>query len=273
MTHPQVFSNGKILAQENISAAFLDENEINVFETMLAQNGKIFLLDDHLKRLFESAKTTGVRAPSEFEIKKELEEVVSKISKERSCIRVTLFREQVVTFVFKRAHQTDIYKKGVVLKTSAVKRSSSESMRPEAKTGQFLNGILADLDPQARDSFETLFLDREGYIKEARIWNIFIVKKGSLKTPIPSGILDGVTRRFVIKCTFQEQIGVLETSLTRHDVWNAEEAFLTNTSGGIVPILSLDGRLIGTKIPGMVTERLSRRFETELNRELKNSND
>ena len=290
LSKPLVFVNGKLISDETILAPFLDESEVNVFETIGIYDGKAFLLDEHLRRLFESAKTIGLTLPkSENDIRKEIGQVArhceeadrpTRQSHERRLlrfarnddaffIRPTIFRGQMFTLVFKRVYKPEIYEKGADLKTSAVKRNLSEAFRPEAKTGQFLNGVLASLDPQAADSFEMLFLDRNGDVKETRISNIFIVRKGLIKTPESAGILDGVTRRFVIKCARQEGIEVIETRLSRHDIWNAEEAFLTNTSGTVLPIRSLDGRMIGEKVPGNVTEKLKKRFDIEFDRWMK----
>ena len=289
-----IFIDGKFIQNLQIPVSYLNENQVNIFETMLVMKGKIFRLENHLNRLFESAKTIGLTIPkSKLEIEKELKRALSSVSKskqffvtkgrravgdcpspfwyETTCIRLTAFRDQIVIFIFKCEHNSEIYERGVDLNTSAIRRNTSESFRPEAKSGQFLNGILADLDPSAKNAFETLFLDHLGYVKEARVWNFFIVRRGCLQTPISSGILDGVTRRFVIECAQKEGIPVKETSLTRHDVWNAEEAFLTNTSGGIVPVRSLDCRQIGKKTPGVLTERLRRRFDNEFRREMGNS--
>lgn len=116
--------------------------------------------------------------------------------------------------------------------------------------------------------FDAIFLDSNGYVTEGTIWNIFMAKESKLFTP-GCEILNGVTRQFVIECAEKENLATLEVNLTRHDFWNADEAFLTNTSGEIVPIHSLDGRRIGNQIPGRMTKKLMVRFRQELEKELK----
>ena len=269
-----VFLDGQKTKDPHLLVSKLRENETNVFETMRVYRLKIFRLDKHLDRLFASAKTIGISIPKTREsIKKELVSILRQIKNKREIfLRLMVMRGRTFVFVFHRSYPDRIYEEGVDLNTTVVKRNFSNAAPPEAKTGEFLSGILSVLDPSADGIFENLFLDRWGYLREARTANFFIVKNRCLKTPDATGILDGVTRRFVIECATKEEIGVVETVLTRHDVWNADEAFLTNTSGGLVPVRSLDGRQIGMRAPGPVTVELTRRFQIEYELEIqKNS--
>ena len=245
-------------------------DRISVFESMIAFGKCVFRLDDHLDRLFQSAKTAGIQIKKNKEqVRKELLGVLNEHSREKEiCVRLTILQNQTLIFLSESSWPKEIYQKGVDLVTTTVRRNHSNAIPPEAKTGEFLNGVLAILDPPAHDAFETLFLDQNGYVKEARVWNFFIVAKGVLCTPPTDGILDGVTRRFVIECARKERFRVEEKQVTRHEIWNADEAFITNTSGKIVPVRSLDQRIIGSKMPGLVTQKLMERFEIELKNEI-----
>ena len=289
------FENGKKVSPDRLVPCFdLDQN-ISVFESLKCYQGKIFRLDRHLDRFFESAKTTGLRIPkTRGGLKKEIQACLAASAGKDGFVRLTVDGQNSYVFLTDRKRPPSIYKTGVPLKTSVVRRNLVHASPPEAKTNAFFNCILAELDrgnhgtPSKSTGFlvpaakktnpvllegvpevpEVLFLDREGYVTESTAWNIFMVKHGSLYTP-ESGILSGVTRQFVIECAQKEGLPVSETTLTRHDFWNADEAFLTNTSGEIVPIRSLDGRVIGGQVPGVITKRLMKRFKVELEKELK----
>lgn len=264
-----IFVDGKPVTPSDGKAALFDENFVSVFETMRIVNKVVFRQKDHVSRLFQSAKTAGLEiGKSREEIEKELREILSSLpSNDQFFIRFMVTDRGSLAFVFQKGYPREAYEKGVDLITATVRRNSSNSFPPEAKTGLFMNGILATLDPAAKNAFDALYLDEHGYLKEARVWNFFIVRRGGLKTPAPVGILDGVTRRFVIECARKEGFETEETCLTRHDVWSAEEAFLTNAVGGIIPVRSLDKRLIGREIPGPVTRRLIKSFEREIGAE------
>jgi branched-chain amino acid aminotransferase len=157
-----------------------------------------------------------------------------------------------------------------------VRRSLSNASPPEAKTSAFQNGVLAALEPNPAGAYEDLFLDMNGYVTEVRIGNLFIVDAHALLTPPTAGILNGITRRVVIECARRAGIPVREVPLTRHDVYNAREAFLTNTSWEILPVSSLDGRKIGGAstdrptdgpVPGPVTAKLHRIFKQKVAQE------
>jgi branched-chain amino acid aminotransferase len=175
-------------------------------------------------------------------------------------IRLTLWKEQVFVMIGQRNHSDALYKEGVRLRTSPVKRTHSNAAPAEIKTTAYQNAVMASLEP-AQGVYEWLFLDRDGFATEVRIGNLFIIKNDALFTPPNTGILNGVTRRFVIECAVQIGKPVREIPITRHEIYNADEAFLTNTSWEILPIRELDGRRIGKDLPGPLTEKLQRIFK------------
>ncbi len=133
---------------------------------------------------------------------------------------------------------------------------------PQAKTTDYLNALMATLDPSP--GYEWVFLDRDGFVTEVRIGNLFIVKDGRLFTPPLTGILNGVTRRFVLECASLAGLETRERPLSRHEVYNADEAFLTNTSWEILPVREMDGRSTGKQIPGKITCRLHTIFKNRV---------
>src|SRR3989338_2389629 len=282
-----LYSNGKRVT-DKIPLSEFSEEETGIFESLRTYGGKIFHLEEHLDRLFESAKTAGFSAsskkagreqsyflrtgpiknnfvPSPLDRKRLRREVELALrafkrevprEKKDLFIRLTLFQKKIFVMLGTRVHAPGLYRRGVALKTSPVKRSLSNASFPEVKTSSYQNAVLASLEPSGAGTYEWLFLDRNGFATEVRIGNFFMVKEKVLYTPPVLGILNGVTRRFVIKCSFALHFTVKEVPLTRHEIYNADEAFLTNTSWEIPPPRDLDPRRRGRKIPGPMTLKL-----------------
>ncbi|MBI4970825.1 MAG: aminotransferase class IV family protein [Candidatus Omnitrophica bacterium] len=265
-----LFKDGKRIAPEQAeSFDFFAADRFNIFESIRTYDGIPFKVDDHLRRLGESAKTVGLALPTDLgHIKDELFHALAQIPKSEYFIRVTVIDDSVlILFVPAKQYPPSIYKKGVAVTTAATNRNPVNPMFPPAKTSNFLNQILGTLDPATCDSFEIMFKGMDGNLLEARTWNFFIVKDGVLKTPPTMGLLSGVTRKFVINLALHLGIPFEETNITRHEAYNADEAFLTNTSGEIVPIRTWDGRIVGEKIPGPFTIRLHNEYKRAVKHE------
>ncbi len=260
----KVYAGGKEVPGELLMKN-VPEEEIGIFESVRTYNGKIFKLEDHLKRFAESAKTAG-RVCDISRLRKELQASVRAFQSEQGSkddifLRITLWRDEVFVMAGSRKHSEKIYKTGVALKTSPVRRSHVNAQPSGAKTTAYQNALLASLEPKPEEVYEWLFLDHQGFVTEVRIGNIFILKDGVLITPSTTGILNGVTRLFVLECARQLKISVKEVPISRHEIFNADEAFLTNTSWEILPVRELDGRRIGTEIPGHLTLKLHELFK------------
>lgn len=264
-----------------------EPEDINLFESLRTYGRVIFREDEHLARLAESARTTGLRLPKTLDaIRSDLREAIRLFDAELAAagekddgdlfLRVTVWREKIFILVGARRHPKNLYEDGIVLETTPVRRSLTNAAAPQAKTGAYQNGVLAALQPSP-GAYEHLFLDPEGYVAEVSIGNIFIVKKdgtrgkSALFTPPARGILNGVTRRFVIECAAQAGIKVYEIPFSRHDVYNADEAFLTNTSWEVLPARELDRRSIGKQVPGPLTSKIHRLFRERALRECRRS--
>ena len=261
-----IFSNGKPVKDPAVFEDFAAGGEMGIFESLRTYRGKIFRLEDHLKRFMESAQTAGLSSRiSLAALRQELKSALHAFMiqgpdpREDLFIRLSGWKGKTYVFIGQRKHAEALYQEGIALKTSPVKRSLTNAVPAEVKTSAYHNAVLASLEPGT--AYEWLFLDRSGFVTEVRIGNFFILKDGGLKTPSTQGILNGVTRRFVIECARQLEIPVQETLITRHEVYNADEAFLTNTSWEILPVRELDGRLIGRKIPGLLTLKLHEIFK------------
>lgn len=269
---PQIFINGKKGRPDHALDVSFSNEKVYAFESLKSYGGVIFRLDEHLDRLFETAKTIGLeRSKTREELRKELNSCLHQSKGLDIFLRLMVDERDSFIFLLERKRPDVIYRQGVDLKTAVARRHFPKAEFAEAKANAFLNNVFATIERELSGAFESIFLDREGYVTEAAIWNIFMIKSGILMTP-GTGILRGVTRQFVIECAAKEHLPVQETNLTRHDFWNADEAFLTNTSGEIVPIRSLDGRKIGVEIPGRTTQQLMVRFHKEVEKEIMNAN-
>lgn len=181
--------------------------------------------------------------------------------------RVTWWQSGVYVMAGQRKHPQNLYREGVTLKTSPVKRSPQHAFPAGAKTTDYVNALLATLESKPDSVYEWLFLDAQGFVTEVRIGNFFVVKNGTLFTPPALNLLNGVTRRFVIECAADLKIPVREAPITRHEVYNADEAFLTNTSWEILPVRELDLRKIGEALPGRITQQLQATFKKKVLKE------
>lgn len=257
--------NGEILFD------LVKKDHVGIFETFRVYNGNIFHFDEHFCRLLESAKTSGYRWKIEPKIiQQALSFAIRDSGKQEAIIRLTLICGEIFVMVGERKYPAALYKRGMVLRTSPVKRSLSHAAPPEAKTADYQNAVMASLEPKTGGAEEWLFLNRNGYVTEVRTGNLFMIPPDSkpvLWTPPLQGILNGVTRRFVIECASYLGIKTREQWFTRHDLYNASEVFLTNTSWEILPVRELDGREIGVKIPGPITLKLHRQFKKRVKEE------
>lgn len=268
-----IFSNGKRI-KDSLFLKDFETEDVGIFESLRTYQGEIFRPEEHLRRFVESAKTVGLKTPDLNKVSKELLLALAAFQKgnqshkkEDVFIRLTLWRDNIFVVISQRRHPESIYKKGVCLRTSPVKRSHSNASPPEVKTSAYQNAVLASLEPLQGEVYEWVFLDPNGLVTEVRIGNLFIVAQGGFSTPPTVGILNGVTRRFVIDCAREIKIPVKEIPLTRHDIFSAEEAFLTNTSWEILPVRELDGRRIGKRIPGPLCQKLQKVFKQKVFKE------
>lgn len=271
--NPRIYSRGReVFAGQE--AELPQEEAVGVFETMRVYRGKVSREEEHLQRLFESAKTVGYRPlPDPREVRREIASALRASGEKNTSVRLTLCRGKIFVMVGARKLPGLFYKTGVALKTASFPRGGSHAFPHQVKVAAYQQAILASTEPNPGKAFDWLFLDRGDFLTETRTGNFFLVKYAgsgempsgvALLTPPEHLILNGVVRRFVIKCALETGFRVLEVPLTRHDFFNADEAFLTNTSWEILPVRELDGRVIGTKIPGPVTRKLHRLFKRRI---------
>lgn len=243
-----------------------------VFETMRAYDSEPFMFDEHITRLLESSKTSGIKIPlTSHELKKLVKSALKKKGYKDAYIRFAVNTDGNGRIKFNiivnkaKTYPSESYKNGVSIVTVATKRNPVESQNPKVKSSCFLNGILAKLE--GLNHFESIMLDPKGLVTEGTVSNIFIVKDHAIFTP-PTylGVLDGITRSFVLKISKKKGIATYEIPFTRHELFNGDECFLTNTSMEIMPVVNCDGRKIGSGKPGPITNMLRQEFRNLLKR-------
>lgn len=249
-------------------------DELSCFETLRVYDGGYFRLEEHLRRLTFSCEGVGrVLEPSLPWLAGQFGESLRLSGMRNALVRLSLHwpadSADVFCLWFLRefdSYPDDLYRRGVAAAFGVVRRDLPKATNAQIKSSQYVGGVLSALDAPANAAHEIFFLDSLGYVAEGSISNLFIVdRRKCLLTPCPaSGILKGVTRDFVLELARSLEIPVLETTLTRHDIYSAAECFLTNTSSEILPVVKMDARTIGDGSPGPVTARLRAEFKKRI---------
>jgi branched-chain amino acid aminotransferase len=244
-------------------------NRIACFETLRAYQGKVLCLSEHLDRLSDSCEGVGRRLPLKPGVlarwvQNALKESAFSDARLRLSVHWGKEREDsllLMIWEFKR-HPEVWYREGVKLSTVVTKRWTLRAQDPQIKSSMFLSGVMAVLDQGGHAAHELVFLNQDGAVAEGTVSNLFMIKGKRLLTPaVSSGILRGVTRRITLELAIKRNIEVIETVLSRHDIYNADECFMTNTTSEVLPVISLDGRQIGDGRPGVMTRALGKDFK------------
>jgi branched-chain amino acid aminotransferase len=276
-----IYLDGKFVKEEEAKISVFDHGLLygdGVFEGLRSYNGKIFKLDEHLIRLYNSAKAILLEIPLKFEeLKKVVIETVKKNNLKDSYIRIVVTRgvgdlgldprkcPKPTIFVIAsriQLYPESLYEKGIDVITVPTRRNLPESLNPAIKSLNYLNNILAKIEATNAGATEGLILNQFGYVSECTGENIFIVKGNTLKTPpISAGALEGITRKVVMDIGKNIGLEVKEENLTRYDIYTSDECFLTGTAAEIVPVVSVDRRIIGNGKPGKITMKIRKEFQ------------
>jgi branched-chain amino acid aminotransferase len=276
----KIWIDGKFYDRDNAKLSVYDHGLLygdGVFEGIRVYSGQIFECEAHLKRLMDSARAIRLnlpRTPEQF--KAAMLETVAINNFSDCYIRLVVTRgvgylglnpnKCPVASAFIIADTIELYppetyQKGMSIITSSVVRTHANSLSPRIKSLNYLNNILAKIEAADANVPEAVMLNLEGNVAECTGDNIFIVREGQVQTPGTSdGILEGVTRKVIMELCKRLSIPCVEKSLQRHDLYIADECFLTGTAAEVVPVTRIDGRPIGTGTPGQFTRRLVEAF-------------
>ena len=246
------------------------------FETMRAYRGRIFRLEAHLDRLYASAQFLGTRAPSDRRrLAKQLTDALARSGLREAVVRVALMvrrgHDAKPSIVVQPAIRPspEQYRNGIRVAVVPARKFSVGSINPQSKYSARLGSVLAVMDAQLRGVDEALFLDETGSITESTASNVGIISRGVIRTPpIWLGLLAGITRDILFELADALHVPIQETPLTRHDMYNADEAFMTSTLKEVLGIVWIDGRRVGRGRPGPVTETLRKAFRTLVDHEI-----
>lgn len=275
-----IYIDGDFYAEADAKISVFDHGLLygdGVFEGIRFYNGRVFRLDEHLARLWESARAICLTVPMSIEeLAAALLETIRKNNLRDGYVRLLVTRGKgnlglspdkcprasvIIIAATIALYPEEQYQRGLEVITCATRRVSPAAFSPAIKSLNYLNNILAKIEANQAGAGEGLMLNEQGYVAECTGDNIFILKRGELKTPpISAGGLRGITREVVFEIAAEFGIKTSEPELTRYDIFTADECFLTGTAAEIIPAVKLDQRLIGDGKPGAVTARFIKRF-------------
>ncbi|MCK5259616.1 MAG: branched-chain-amino-acid transaminase [Candidatus Omnitrophica bacterium] len=278
----KIYLNGKFVSKKEATVSVFDHGFLygdGAFEGIRSYKSLVFKLKEHIDRLYETAHTLMIKIP--LTRKQMIKAVVDtlKVNKLKDAyIRVIVTRGEgdlgldpkkcfgtpgVIIIADKIAlYPKELYNKGMEIITVPTVRNNPEALNPQLKSLNYLNNILAKIEAGNSGYCEAIMLDHQGYVAECTGDNIFIVKNGILLTP-SQGRLKGITRDVVLALAARTKTKTEERLITRHEVYTADECFLTGTAAEIIPVVKVDGRTIGHGAPGAMTKKMIKMFKTE----------
>ena len=275
---PLIYVDGEYYPKSQAKISVYDHGLLygdGIYEAIREYDGVIFKLREHIDRLFESAKSIKLDLGiTKEEMEKLVIETVKKNGYRDAYIRIVVTRgagrmgvdprncEKPTIIIIAEPRKPFLKKEGVEAIIASVRRVPNWALDPKIKTLNYLNNVLAKIEAINAGVDEAIMLNEHGYVTEASTENIFIVKNRKLITPpLEAGILRGITRETVMELAKELGYQCEERNLTSHDLYNADEVFVTGTAAEIVPITKIDGRVIGDGKPGPITRELMRKFE------------
>lgn len=276
----KIYIDGKYCDERDARISVFDHGLLygdGIFEGIRAYNGRVFRLKEHIDRLFDSAKAILLDIPmTHAEMMKAVVETCRRNKLRAGYIRLVVTRgvgtlglnpnrcknPSVIVIADKiQLYPEEMYEKGMAIVTVATTRNLHNALNPAIKSLNYLNNILAKIEANNAGVEEAVMLNAEGFVAECTGDNLFIVKGNRLLTPpLSAGALYGITRGVVIELAQEAGLIASEPNLTRYDLFTADECFLTGTGAELVPVVKIDGRVIGTGKPGAVTKSLIAKY-------------
>lgn len=276
----KIYIDGKFLDENNATVSVFDHGLLygdGVFEGIRAYNGRVFKLKEHIDRLFFSAKAILLTIPmTHAQVIEAVLETCRQNEIRDGYIRLVVTRgvgglglnpnrckaPSIIVIADKiQLYPKEFYERGLDIITVPTVRNLHSALNPAIKSLNYLNNILAKIEANNAGCEEAIMLNAEGYVAECTGDNLFMVRGQHLITPpLYAGALYGITRGVVMDLARQDGMTVSETNLTRYDLFNADECFLTGTGAEIIPVVKIDGRVIGSGRPGPATRKLEQSY-------------
>jgi branched-chain amino acid aminotransferase len=282
----KIYVDGKFFAEADAKVSVFDHGLLygdGIFEGIRFYNGRVFRLEEHLLRLWDSARSICLEIPMSMgEMTEALLETIRQNDLRDGYIRLVVTRgvgnlglnpaqckrPSVIIIAAQIAlYPEAVYQSGLTVVTCATRRTNPGALNPAVKSLNYLNNVMARIEANLASADEALMLNDQGNVAECTADNVFIIKNGQIFTPpISAGALRGITRAVVFEIAAELGIKITEADITRHDVFIADECFLTGTAAEVIPVIKADGRPIGNGKPGSITARMIGRFR-EITRE------
>jgi branched-chain amino acid aminotransferase len=276
----KIWLDGKLVDEADAKISVFDHGLLygdGVFEGIRVYSGKVFELDAHIKRLYQSARAIRLEIPmSQSKLVSAIEKTVEANGVIDGYIRLVVTRgtgnlglnpfvcEKSIIFIIAdniQLYPEELYEKGMKVISATTVRNHPLAIPPQVKSLNYLNNILAKIEALDSNAPEAVMYNHEGYVAEATGDNVFIVRNGVIYTPpVEAGALEGITRGVVIRLAKEKNIEVVEKNLTRFDLYVCDELFLTGTAAEVIGVVEIDGRVIGEGAPGPITKLLRKRF-------------
>jgi branched-chain amino acid aminotransferase len=276
----KVWINGTLYEKENAKVSVYDHGLLygdGVFEGLRSYGGKVFRLDAHLQRLWNSAKAILLEIPISREaMARAVNETLQANGLADGYIRLIVTRgagslgldpkrtanpQVIIITDYITVYPEELYRQGLEIITASTLRNHPAALSPRIKSLNYLNNILAKIECMQAGCMEALMLNHKGEVAECTADNIFLVRDGVLLTPpTDAGILEGITRDAVMELARESGYEVREVAITKHDLYIADECFLTGTAVEVIAVVKVDSRVIGSGTPGPITRKLKEQF-------------
>jgi branched-chain amino acid aminotransferase len=276
----KIYLNGKLVPERDAKVSVFDHGLLygdGVFEGIRSYNGRVFMLEEHIARLYNSAKAIDLTIPlSPAAMSRAVVQTCRANRAMNGYVRLVVTRgvgtlglnpytckkPQIIIIAGTiQLYPKNLYDEGLSIITVGTIRNHTESINPQIKSLNYLNNVLGKIEAINSGCMEAILLNPQGFVAEATGDNIFVVKDKTLTTPPPwCGTLEGITRNVVMKLATEAGYTAREDVLTRYDLYTADEVFLTGSAAEVIPVVNIDRRLIGAGQPGPVTRQLTRMF-------------
>jgi len=283
----QIYLDGQYVDETQAKVSVFDHGLLygdGIFEGIRLYEGNVFRLVEHLERLEYSAKALLLKIPlTRQELIDATCETCRRNNLRNGYIRLVVTRgrgdlglapwscAKPTVFIIASTIQLypkEYYDNGLAIVTVPTRRINPAALPPTVKSLNYVNNILGKIEAKQAGALEAIMLNDQGYVAECTADNIFTVHKGVIYTPAASqGALKGITRDTIFDVASDLNVPVKDTTMTRYDIWCADECFLTGSGAEVVPVIALDGREIGNGKPGPITQRVLANFRERVTRE------
>ncbi len=275
-----IYLDGEYVPAEKAAVSVFDHGFLygdGVFEGIRAYEGRVFRLEDHVRRLFDSAQAIMLSIPmSQEEMALAIRETLRKNNLRDAYVRPIVTRGYgdlgldplkcekptvIIIAVEWGAMYGNLYEVGLTAISVSVRRNAPDALPPNIKSLNYLNNILAKIEANVKGGNEAIILDAQGRISEGSGDNIFVIKNNKIYTPHTLNNLKGITREASIELAEKNGFEVIETDLGLFDLYTGDEVFVTGTAAEVAPVTKIDGRIIGSGKPGPITKKLMTAFK------------